>query len=1001
MRMSHCRFWLVICMVISSAMISVYAEFSFWINGNIVDAETGRRIYGSQVEVRDSLSNDLIAEFEDDSPGAQYMMYYGDKAFNKEVYFKDENVTTDAIFKITHKDYKPLRLCLNYPKDISPNCDLDTIWMVPSDSELDAKSLIRLREVTVTATKVKMVINGDTIVYNASAFNLSSGSMLDALIAQLPGVQLSSTGNITVNGEHVSSLLVDGKDFFQGDPTVALRNLPAYTVKNVQVYRKDPYDGRDKLTASLPKEQLPMVMDVRLKPQYQQGFLGNVSVGYGLPRNRYLGRLFGLEYLKNGRISAYAQTNNVNNEGAGPGVLQSDWNENLNSSGQRNVLKTGLDLLWGGNFGKNKYNGWNKSYEIRGNVIYSRIDDNKQTVTSSTQFQPQAQDVFSRSVRKQSGLSHNVNGNLRLDLRNIPYFLSPNLYIYFNMPVTFSTGRGNRISRSAKFNKMPAENKRGDAIGMIFGEKSAEYGSQNDAIYKTETSNSDDSRHFYGAAHFNLHNILKTMTFKGGQTVSHDMNIDLNYTDDKETGELDRIIDYIQHENPGISQIQRSRNDHQDWTMYYSWHLIFGLRDINEHGKDLRLIISPLYSYSTITGNNRLYELENPFQSLTEAILDANNSYFSDQTINKANLRVRLYYLRAVGKYWLNFTMNLDGGLNNTHLIYRRGILNEDISRLRWTYSPDFDISLDDNKGNKMQLNMGLNRSLPSLISMLSTVDNADPLNIYMGNPNLKPATTLNASLSYQAKWNLKERNLKLNLSHSYFWDRRSQYRGYDPLTGVSTFMPVNVSGAYTINGSADFSSRLDRNKRWYLTSSTGASYENIPDWMSLNNNEAELSKVRNFFLSENLRINWFVAEGYDLSIGGYAGWRNASSPLEGFETINTVNLSAKFSANIKLPWKFDFSTDVSYHHRYGYSDSSFNSGNWVWNASIQRSFLQGRLNAKVDAFDILGQIDNISTQINSLGRTETWTNSLHRYVMLSLSYRFSIMPRNAKTALQ
>ncbi|MBO4994865.1 MAG: hypothetical protein J6C78_02735 [Muribaculaceae bacterium] len=79
-----------------------------------------------------------------------------------------------------------------------------------------------LNEVTVTASRIMMVMKGDTLVYDANAFQMAEGSMLDELIKQLPGVRLESGGRITVNGHFVSSLLVNGKDFFSGDPKVAL-----------------------------------------------------------------------------------------------------------------------------------------------------------------------------------------------------------------------------------------------------------------------------------------------------------------------------------------------------------------------------------------------------------------------------------------------------------------------------------------------------------------------------------------------------------------------------------------------------------------------------------------------------------------------------------------------------------------------------------------------------------------------------------------------------------
>ena len=95
-----------------------------------------------------------------------------------------------------------------------------------------------LDELTVKATKVKMYYKGDTLVYNADAFNLASGSMLDDLIRQMPGVELTRQGEVFVNGRKVENLLLNGKDFFKGNHHIMLENLPYYTVKNIKVYEQ-------------------------------------------------------------------------------------------------------------------------------------------------------------------------------------------------------------------------------------------------------------------------------------------------------------------------------------------------------------------------------------------------------------------------------------------------------------------------------------------------------------------------------------------------------------------------------------------------------------------------------------------------------------------------------------------------------------------------------------------------------------------------------------------
>ena len=103
---------------------------------------------------------------------------------------------------------------------------------------LKRTKVVNLDEVTVTATRVKFYHKGDTLIYNADAFQLSEGSMLDALIRQLPGAELRKDGRIYVNGKFVQSLLLNGKDFFRGDNQIMLDNLPTYMVSEIQTYDK-------------------------------------------------------------------------------------------------------------------------------------------------------------------------------------------------------------------------------------------------------------------------------------------------------------------------------------------------------------------------------------------------------------------------------------------------------------------------------------------------------------------------------------------------------------------------------------------------------------------------------------------------------------------------------------------------------------------------------------------------------------------------------------------
>ena len=173
------------------------------------------------------------------------------------------------IIKATHPDYETV--CKNYEiKYVARNRDFEVpaIRMKRIQRSNYDKDGGSLQEVVVKATKVKMVYKGDTIVFNADAFNIPEGSMLDGLIKQLPGVELKDNGEIYVNGKKIENLTLNGADFFKGKNKMMLENLPYYTVKNVQVFNKrtpkSEFLGRD-------IEEKEYTMDVVLKKEYRVG----------------------------------------------------------------------------------------------------------------------------------------------------------------------------------------------------------------------------------------------------------------------------------------------------------------------------------------------------------------------------------------------------------------------------------------------------------------------------------------------------------------------------------------------------------------------------------------------------------------------------------------------------------------------------------------------------------------------------------------------------------
>ena len=213
------------------------------------------------------------------------------------------------IIKATHPDYETTYMAYEI-KHVARNRDFEVpgIRMKRIQRSNYDKEGGTLQEVVVKATKVKMVYKGDTIVFNADAFNVPEGSMLDGLIKQLPGVELKDDGEIFVNGKKIENLTLNGADFFKGKNKIMLENLPHYTVKNVQVFNKrtpkSEFLGRD-------VEDKEYTMDVVLKKEYSVGGTVNLEAGYGTD-DRYKARGFGLRYTDRTRAVLFGGMNNLN-----------------------------------------------------------------------------------------------------------------------------------------------------------------------------------------------------------------------------------------------------------------------------------------------------------------------------------------------------------------------------------------------------------------------------------------------------------------------------------------------------------------------------------------------------------------------------------------------------------------------------------------------------------------------------------------------------------------
>ncbi|MDG1192175.1 MAG: TonB-dependent receptor [Flavobacteriaceae bacterium] len=134
---------------------------------------------------------------------------------------------------------------------------------------------ILLDEVVV---KMPVVVRGDTLIYDADSFKNGSERKLEDIIDKLPGVEINDNGKIEVEGKVVNKLMVNGKDFFEGDTKIATKNIPSSTVDKIQVLRNYGDIGQ---LRSVRNNQDNIAINIKLKSGKERFWFGNVTFGGG------------------------------------------------------------------------------------------------------------------------------------------------------------------------------------------------------------------------------------------------------------------------------------------------------------------------------------------------------------------------------------------------------------------------------------------------------------------------------------------------------------------------------------------------------------------------------------------------------------------------------------------------------------------------------------------------------------------------------------------------
>jgi hypothetical protein len=799
-----------------------------------------------------------------------------------------------------------------------------------------------LKGVTVVASKVKMVMKGDTIVYNANAFNLAEGNMLDALIARLPGAKLEKDGRIYVNGRFIQSLLVNGQEFFSGNPKLALENLPAYTVNNIKVYNKA---GTKSRLMQRNMGDNTYVMDVRLKRQYATGYMGDLEAGGGTQK-RYKLRGFGMKFSDKERMGAFFNINNLNDNQRAE--LTGEWEPQDVGNGLLTVKNAGVSYV---RFLNNE-----RAWVSTGNT-WQHISTDNESITHTQTYLPEG-NSFLHNHSKQLNSSDKWESINRLSIDKTNYSTSNSLSISYLRNNGFGSTNSATANETTKLNTLLSRNS-----------------------LESSDFNFD----------FSTDNYVKYITdlIRGDFSVSYNRN--------KQKQFMLNNVQYLQGGQPNDL-----RNNYFDMPNQ-KLKLFAGVGyDINIR----KTTFAPSYSY-TYTYNkasNLLYRLDwiagrdiNQFNVLPSAsnallsALDNNNSYCFNEYRNEHRFNFK-YFNRKIKVLNSFVSLNLPLRLLNADFHYY-GISEQRFSRRKLFFEPNIELyHWDENVSWVFTARM--KSDFPTLLATADYRNDSDPLNIRLGNKDLRNLHhyDVEANVTFNGE---KEQTISLSANYHRTDNQVAYALIFDKTTGASIIYPTSVNGNWNTKFEVEFKRALDKANKILFSNNFSTNYNHSVDMASIaGSTESQRSIVNNWEFGDELKVNYRPNDNYEFTFHTGGKYYLINSERVGFEKIKASDYNIGLNAQIVLPWELQLTTDMTMFARRGYQQTEMNTTDWIWNVQLARTFLKGHLTAKLQGFDLLQQLSNTRYVINSQGRTESWNNSIPRYVMLSLAWKFNINPK-------
>ena len=929
----------------------------------------------------------------------------GEKVVSNAVTNADGNFSVKApsdgtfTLRITYVGFK------TYTKKITvaegKNVSAGTISLAP-----DA---IMLQGATVTAHLAKVQSKGDTLIFNADAYRVPEGSVVEELVKRMPGADIDENGNITINGKQVQKIKVDGKDF--GDAQTALKNLPTSIIEKVRAY--DEKSDLARITG-IDDGNEQTVLDFGIRAGMNRGTMLNADLGIGT-KSRYSGRLFGMYMRDDYRIMSMLNANNTNDQGMGGGGGRRFGGGMGMGGGGLNAAKTGMVNL---NYEKPKLIIAQASVNFNhrdGDSWSRRFQENFTGNAGNKQFQNSINQSYSRST------NWSVQGRLE--------WTPDTLWnIAFRPTWSFGTNDSQSRNTSATFNDDPYAHINYQLDAAVMAEIVKNGGDLSEYI-----KNSSNNKSLGYGENKRLGGTLQINRLLNGRGRNITVQLTGNYSDNENkqlSNNQTKLFQGMTQRFNGFDNLTEYQTNRYNLSPTTSWDYSIRATYSEPIAYATFLQFSYTFQYRYNESDRQTYDYSKPLLYDNNPYKDPNYGFdFSSVTpvyrqwsdyfdlINGGYSPTKddAYYSKDQSRYsaysnyihtgeimlrWIRDTYDFNVGLQIVPQTseYTQRYLGVDtiVNRTVTNWSPTANFRWRFSQSGNLQFQYRGNTSQPSIDQLLVINDDTNPMNKTTGNPDLKPSFTQSFNLRFNNYIMAYQRMINANLNFSTTMNSISNKVTYYDNGGQES-RPENINGNWNAGGNIMWNSAIDSLGYFSYNVSLNDNFNHRVSYLGDAMTRETLRNTTNQNniggrLGASYRNDWLEVE-----LNGSVNYNTTRNKLQPQSNLDTWTYSYGMNSTIYLPWGTQLTTDISMNSRRGYSDASMNTNELLWNGQISHSLLRGKpLTLSLQFYDILGQQSNFSTTISAMARTDNEYNAVTSYVMFRASYRLNFFGTRA-----